>query len=108
MTPASYRAKTAADIRIKAEQVNQLVKEVSARSKTAAATVNDFAAATMKLDKELTTLIASLTSVDPASVGVLELRHLRTINGINTRVARGLAGNMGRIKDIQSNSLIIS
>ena len=108
MASTTQSSRIAADLRTKAERVNQLVRDASLMSKKASVALNDLAIVTSTLDKELMALIASLSIVDPTGQGVTELKHLRTINGINTRVARGLAGNAGRMKDIHTNSLIIS
>jgi len=98
----------ATELRRRADKVNNLLQNFAKMSGEASKVLGKLSGISSELDSELQNFIAVLEGMDNSEEGVTSLRLLKAANGLNLRIASGVRSNLGRLKDTQKNSVIVS
>lgn len=106
MTMSQKKDITSLDSR--AALINALMKKIPGMTKSLLKSANALAQSADKIDQDLKNFIVVLGALEGTEEGVDDLRKLRTQNGLNLRLARGIAGHVGRIQDISGNEINVS
>jgi hypothetical protein len=94
------------EIQADARRVNDLFQVSSSQRGALEKSLGLFVKASEEAEDHLKGLSNKMQEVDEQ--GADEIRRIRVVNASNLRLARSLMANFGRIRDLKSNSLIVS
>lgn len=96
------------ELKRSADRINTLLRDFTNQAKQLTSIVSTLNKVASDIDVELSEIIKVVDDLDNSGDSSTSLRKLKAKNGLNLKISAGVNTHLGRLKDMNNNTLEVS